>query len=357
MSLVFTEYVRAMVPGGPPPDAELFSVVWSTLRGAMVAELKKRSLWSAPPACLGIPERPKWTEDAVDEIVHDCYAFIFVDRLPSLRAQLKVKDNVEGLVFLSLKNYLYDTQKKYDPLGFRTFEVLRNAIRQAVGEGRLHVLRGDHKVRNSTVLGFAPDADDTALGDDFAESVRKWNDDLLPEMVTARGRRVDEVASRLANHLSHLPDAGIEAFRFKDLVDPLKKDVRVRWRSFWSLEEGETALEDADDDLTVVVRKIRPDSAVEDRDAFAKLLSCMAEALASCEEKTRTREYLGRLWVFLRNHASEAQEDKVPSQRKIAGALGIPRERLAGLQVTLGQWVEDCQADFSQNQPFGKSRR
>ncbi|MCP4655677.1 MAG: hypothetical protein GY856_09690, partial [bacterium] len=321
-------YVRSLEPG-ETQDPDLFAAVWDKLRDALIAELRRRSLWGAPPSYLGICGAAGWSDqDALDELVTDCYTFIFLDRLPGLKAQLKVKPNVEGLVFRGIHNFLYDTQKRHDPLGFGVFGVLQSAVRQSVTAGTLHVLAGAPGVGNDTVLGFAPDHDpEQARGAGLAELVKVWNDDLLPELVTARGKVRDQVTTRLATHLSRLPLRGIEAFRFKDVIDPLKNDVRARWSAVRVQSEGETAVEDGDEDLMVIVRQVRPDSGVEERESFEKLLAGVAEALEGIDESARTRAYLETLWAFLRSHAAESPEEGSATDPADPKAYELPSRR------------------------------
>lgn len=339
--LVFTSFIRALASGARPPP-ELAEAFWRKLRDALLSELRKRSLWSASPGHLGLHGFGAWTDEAVDEVAVDLYAYL-LDRLQHLHAQLRVKPNVEGLVFRNLHNYLYDTQKKHDPLGFRTFAAAQAAVRRLIAAGTLHVLAGDPGGRNDTVLGFAPEAEAGAPADAaFAATVRSWNDDLLPDLVTARGQGRDEVARRLARHVAGLAGEGVAAFRFQDLVAALKSDARARWSAVWSREQGETALEEADDGLLAVVRLVRPDPRIEQRDAFAKILACMAEAFERRAESSKAREDLQKLWDFLCHHAAAGQGDDLPSGRGIARLLGISRDRLPVLRTTLGEWLEEC---------------
>ena len=351
MGLVFTEYIRSLETGSGAPEHQHFAAVWEKLRSAMIAEMKKRGLWNAPPGYLGIHGTASWSdEDAFEEIVADCYAFI-LDRLPSLRTHLKAKANVEGLFFRCISNFLHDTQKKHDPVGFQVFATLKAALRRLLDDGTLYVLEGNPKISNDTVLGFTPGgipAPDTDLG----AHVEGWSGELLPELVTARGRHRDEVEEQLAALVSCLADRGAPTFRVKDLVDPLKRRVRAGWNAIWTEQEGETVLDggDGDGEFVETVRLVRPETDIEERQAFGKLLACMSEALERLDASEKVREYHRRLWLFLRNHAAQPGPDKLPSQRRIAKSLGIPRERLSALYATLGSWIEACQATSGNRQ-------
>ena len=342
---VFTDFVRSLETHGEPEPRRL-AVVRDVLRAALRGELRRRGLWAAPPGYLGAYGYAGWDE-ALEELLAECYTFVFVDRLRSLQAQLRVKPNIDGLVFLNVRHFLHERQKENDPLGAQVFQVLQSAVRGAVAAGELHVLAGDSRIRNETVLGFAPDADPaSAAGRDLHAPAARWNDALLPDLVTLRGRREAEVVERLRGRLPDLRDEGVEAFRFKDLIDPLKADVRARWAALLDHSAGEPAFETGDDEAARAVRLVRPDTGFEERQLYRRLVACVLAAVERLEVNDRTRSYLSTLWQFLRVQAMGAEEpgEGRPSQRRIGDLLGIPRERLPDLYKTLGRLLEACRA-------------
>jgi hypothetical protein len=345
------------------------------LRAALRHELKRRGIWESPPSYLGVFGGESWEafgggmgrQSALEELIAECYSYIFVSRLRSLQAQLKVKPDIEGLVVVNIRHFLHDRQKEHDPIGFQVFEVLRLAVRLAVEEGEIRVLAGDERVRNDTVLGFVAGMD--IPGSSRAEVpslVARWNDELLPDLVTSRGRRQEEVVRRLRERLSDLLREGIGTFRFKDLVDPLKADVRARWAAILEAEQGESVPQLEGQAGETVVRVVAPDGGIEERQFFRKLVECVLKALAGLGVDERTRGYLAVLWQFLRVQASEgteaqpasrlgraltaelsAADEERPSYRRLAEQLRIPRERLPSLYRTLGDLVERCRAAIS----------
>jgi hypothetical protein len=141
----FTRFLRNLEPDQPldQDDDREFEEVWTGLRRLLVSELKRRSLWSLPPACLGIYGCTTWADpEAVEELVADCFVFIFVERFRSLKAQLRYKPNVEGLIVRNVRNFLHETQRRHDPVGYRVFTVLRSAVRDALSAGELQVIAG-----------------------------------------------------------------------------------------------------------------------------------------------------------------------------------------------------------------------
>ncbi len=363
MSGAFTRHVQELEPGREEPPG--WKEMWGELKNVLVRELRRKSLWNMPPRFLGIYGEPEWSlhGDALEELLHDCYIFVFLDRLGGLKDQLLKKDNVEGLVIRNIRNFLYDTQKRYDPLGFRVFVTAQKGVRGAVEAGALFVVGEPSRVRNDTVLGFTPDADrERADRVDLSSEVRSWNDELLPDLVIARGKRRDEIEHRLADLLAELAGEDIKAFRFRDVVTPLKNDARARWIAMGAQEVGEAAFEDADEELVGLVRSVRPSSDFEDREAFVALAECVELLLEQLEESGRMQDYCLALLLFLRiwvaedsngDLAPDAEQvpegfpelgvEKLPSARKLGELLRIPRGRLPALYGILGESVTDCQ--------------
>lgn len=376
MSLVFTELVRK---SEDPSDAELFNAAWRDLGGLLRLELRRRGLWKCPPSYLGIFGWTGWDsliegrppgedlelldEGPLAELTAECFTFVFVDRLAALKAQLLVKPNIEGLVLLNVRHFLLERQRRHDPLGYRVFEMLLQAVREAISRGELYVLAGDPAVRNETVLGFIPEAEPDTPAHDLAGIVAHWNDDLLPELVTARGKEQLEVQDRLRALLRDLWKAGYSSFRFRDVIDPLKNDTRMRWAARMedaAAEPRGLASQAARAHGEAEPRATLPELPIEERDNLAELAGRVAAAIEGLATDRRTRGYLATLWTFLHTQANADQEERPGrgavvedeewghlSHRKLAQLLGIPRERLPELFATLRKLVEESRREGS----------
>ena len=335
--------------------------MWQALRNALVCELRRRSLWYSPPSFLGVYGWESWQAEereagregsALEELLADCYAFIFLERLPRLQAQLTLKPNIDGFVFLYLRNYVHDRQQHHDPMGFRIFKVLRAAVREAVAAGELYVLGGDAKISNETVLavetGEVLEVTRARCGE-LQSIVGRWNDDLMPDLVTAGGTRYRRLLASLRRCLLDLEAAGLRVVRFKELADAFKRDVRQRWAALYQHEEGETALEsEGEDDRHVkAVRLVEPGSRFEDRESYVTLVGCVSEALERLAGSPRGRHYLRTLWGFLRTFAGDGGGEPLPSNRRLAAMLRIPRERFPSLWKVLDSAIRSCQAALS----------
>jgi len=359
---VFTAFVRGL-QGERTPDADLFHDAWHGLRGALAGEMKKRGLWQSPPAYLGVYGWESWdseapqgsgparAQSALGELVADCYAFVFVDRLQSLKRHLQDKPDIDGLVLLNVRHFLHERQKVHDPLGFRVFELLQAAVEEAVASGALHVLAGDRRIRNDTLLGFHPAAEPLATPFGWEEIVRRWNDELMPALVTARTRQQAAVVRQLRECLLELPRHGIGAFRFKDLLAALKRDARGRWAAL--LEEGEQGSVTLAAGALQVPAPELSGSTGESRDSFEHLKRHVSTSIDRMEADSRTRTQLMTLWHYLwRQHGGEGREaggeeagglgrvgKRSPSYRQLGQRLNIPRERLPALFALLRQLV------------------
>lgn len=367
---VFTNFVRSIAEDERLNEQD-FNELWKALGTALRGELKKRGLWESPPSYLGVFGWESWEpagswrgrESALEELLAECYAYIFVSRLRSLQAQLKVKPNIDGLVFLNIRHFLHERQKVNDPIGSQVFEVLQSAVRMAIEERELEVTGGDERIRNDTVLAFRQGVEPATRDREKIPSlVAAWNDELLPDLITLRGRKQEEVVQRLRERLPDLRAEGIEAFRFKDVVDPLKADVRARWASLMDRSQGELAPQAEEESRGDVVRLVQPDMRVEERQVFRKLVDCVLTGVRRLDASEKTRGYLLTLWQFLRVQASDGSEvnpssldvalvaemdDELPSQRKLAEQLRIPRERLPGLFDILRDLLSKCRAAIS----------
>lgn len=355
---VFTEYVRALGPTGEPPDEATFSALWEHLKAALSHELRRRSSWSNPPRFVGLTGWETWDQDALDEMTAEAYQFNFIERLRSLKAQVEMKANIEGLVYRNLRNFLHERQRRHDPLGYRTFELVHRAVALAVERGTLDVRSGDPRLRNETVLALPGSPREATLAMEpirraLAELAPAWVHDLLPDLVTARGRRQEDVASRLAHRLPELGARGIEAFRFQELIDAVKREVRRHWGAVHLHEQGELAMEaeeGEDEEMGRMVRLYQPEPEIEEVQAYRRLTDCISRGVEHEPLDGRARHYLEQLWQALRILSASAEP--IPSRRKLAELLSIPRDRFTELYPILARLLELCRDAVLGRAPF-----
>ncbi len=354
MPSVFTAFVRSL-QGEETPDTDLFRDAWQSLQALLENELRKKGLWQSPPCYVGIYGAERWDGEegerahALGELVADCYAFIFVERLRSLKLQLLEKADIHGLVVLNVRHFLFERQREHDPVGYRLFEILQSLVQEAVAAGHLHVLAGDERVRNDTVLGFtAPAAGAPApaawVGAEAAHLERlvvRWNDALLGDLLGGRGHRQSAAVEDLRRRVLDLTAHGVQAFRFKDLLDPLKHDARVRWAALLANGAAPPSRRRSRP-AEPVARDLLPEGVAESRQSLQFLTRCVSVAIQRLETDSPNRDHLSALWQYLRSEHSDGEG--LPSYRQLSRRLQIPRERLPGLLTALRQLTARCRA-------------
>lgn len=361
---VFTEYVRALSsPEGRQEAEALLPEVWSALRAVAVSELRRRGLWEVPPVYLGFPGWSVWESldgGALEELVSACYESNFVVRLGGLARHLDLKDNIDGLVFLNVRNLLHALQLRHDPVGARVFETLRNAVRSLIDEGRARVLSGSPELLNDTVVGLVPDAPESpAAAPELEVPVTAWSDELIPDLLTARGEEERAATVRtLAERIRGLTRAGFGTVRIRDLIEPLRTAVRARWAAVLARTEERIGIDpgaaadagEHDREFGGLALGYRPDRLAETWDSYLKLTDCVAQTLERLRVRAATAGHLGRLWQYLRLYSLDPGE-RLPSRRALAALLEIPRNRLPGLYRVLGRLVEACREASAAGRP------
>ena len=358
---VFTRYVQTVATGAEPDDA-LVEAVWQTLRRLLRGELRRRGLGERPPSYLGVLGQTSWRAgsgskqgDTLDELVGDCFAFALIERMASLVAQLRKKETIDGVVVRNVRHFVHERQEQHDPIGKRVFTVLRTTLRKAVASGRLHVVAGSKSIHVGTVLAFGPATEEAAPAATLAPHVATWNDELMPELVTTTGRGLAKLEHQLLACITRLTDAGITAFRFRDVLDPLRLDLRGRWSATFQAAFDVGHDGEAEDSVVSLVRAVEALGAdLEHRDTFEALNRCVEERLRASEADVATRKLLWAVWraliAWARTRPSEPDDDLksqlspdvVPSRREMGRRLKIPRDRLPTLYRMIGEFVTGC---------------
>lgn len=344
-----TDYLRSLGAGGEPPGRDDYEAAKELLRAILVREMVRRGLWSAPPSYLGVSGADCWRRELLDELVADAYVEIFLRRLAALQNQLLVRADVGGVIVRCVRQFLHDRQRDNDPLGYKVYEILRDSLSRLLEAGTLRIggadrldgrTAGKARIHNGTVCAFGPDAGFRQPDRvDFEDRVRLWNDELWPELLTAQGRARTRVHERLDDHLVRLGEIGVESFYFKDLVEPMKRDVRGRWS----------------EELANLAEEMASSREAEGGPGFRQLRDCVLGKLQ--KEPAGTRENLRKLWLFLWSYAAGLNPSEVAAKAERAGAapadlglardLGIGRHLIPPLKATLGRLIRACQSAVS----------
>lgn len=321
-----------------PPDEELFASVLERLASLLRAEMRRRGLFTAPPRFLGIVGQSFNDQDTFTDLLYDAYVFAILDRGAALRRRAKNGD-IDGAVRVNVRLFLFERQREQDPVGYRVFDIARDAARQMVGEGRLKIVSEaeDGKIHAGSVLALPPfePADVTETLDD--ELVARWCELLMPDLVMSYRRR--GVVSRLYALISELTGSDVSAFILRGLVEPLK--ALARRRAVALLTGGESAPGDGASSIDLLVQ---PSAEFEQRQALKHLLDCLRGSIDR-RGSMKERNYLHRLLDFLAFWSAMMDEGAArgrPGDAELSRQLDIPRGRLPQLFTTLSDMASAC---------------
>jgi hypothetical protein len=322
MTSVLTRHVRDFGAAGDPAK-EVLAAMKNLLRRRMA----RRNLLSAWPHFLGYGA-PNWdAPGAFDDAVADCYVFAVLTRLEALRNQLRVRDNVDGLIVLNVDHFLLGRQRRYDPVGYAVFGNVRGAVEAAHAAGELIVVglrRG--RLHNQALLrlargGAGAPATETDLLRPALEDAPGWHE-ALPHLVETTEKGQDWVGA----FLHQLRAAGVEAVHCGDLVSVLATRARNDWAALHSVPRGEVAIE-GDDEWGELVRVVAPDSRVEDRDRWEWLKQAVRRRIEGMHVQRRKRESRARVWDALVGLIDEGNWPV--AQAELVRRLGVPRQSLS----------------------------
>ncbi len=344
MSDIYTRYLSSLPDDGRPPDEALFEEVVAQLRTDLKRELRRRGLSTQPPSYLGINEN-RWDGDALEMLVNEVYIYVFMQRVKDLKRQLDVRPNIDGLVVLNIRYCLTGLQREADPIGYRVFEHSKAAALKVIESGAIHILSGNKRIRNDTVLGFDRHKRSEDICQNLDQGAGDLYDALLVEMIQARGRAVPKLIEKLADAVVDLKAAGVKAFRFKDLVDLLKLKVRRCLEGVWA-NESDFGVDEIDEDHKALVPIVRPRFFEDGVRVLDEWLRCVA--LWINELPKDKKAIVWSLWKLLRSFTLDADPDaETPrrlSYRKLGQLLDIDRERVPVLLRTIRHIVRKCRS-------------
>lgn len=364
---VLTRFLKALEPGSEM-DPSIWFAARRRLVWAVARVLRERGLWNRPPSVLGLPGWPSWQAGArsrgelsepLEELVSECVRGLLLQRLRTFKAYLRQCSDLDGLVLSSLRNYLHNLHRDCDPLGSRVFELLQEAASSACQAGDLPSLSGAKRISASAFLtsdcgGIQPQEGQ------LRELVGRWNEHLLPDLVTAPSAERGHLVAELARCLGELEAAELGRVRLGELASLWISDVRSRWQALWDRVEGETPGKDSGSTrrqglglLFVRPLEVTPEGEAVQRQRFHALIECVARAIDQQRDPPRTRRYLHTLLRFLRAFAldqvpelaaSRLSEDPeaLPSDRALAAHLHLPRGLVGSLLDRVRSFLRLC---------------
>ena len=345
---IFSDVVDQLATSKPPDDGDLQELL-RTLRAVLVIELKRRGIWWAPPAFLRVIGQ-SWTAnggEALAELTQSAYLYIFAERLNTLIEGRRRGLDVGPLVIRMVRQFVSKQQRLADPIGYCVYTRLKEAVLQMIDGKDLYRGKAEPRMHNRTVLAFQRLPNGNALvpaeGESLVGLVGGWSEELLPELVTALGKAVRPVVTDLRRRIQSLEGEGIVAFRFGDLVAPLRDEVRRRWHAVRGEVDGEVRFlasgEDGETSESVLVTW--PEHPVE----YESLLDCVTSSIDR-HDPGHEQEPLWRLWLMIRGVTPYGDEPRPVSVAGVSKLIDLSRRQVGKLQKILRSMVSACLSAF-----------
>lgn len=353
--LTFTPLIKQLQANSWKPD-EVFKELREAISIALRIEMKKRGLWDMPPVWLG-DEYEIWNSwsnpEAFDALCIDCYIFAIIKQYKNLQAVLKTSDNIEGLIFLNIRYFVSNIQKKNDSLGHAVAQHARDAVQCAIDKGILvpSELNYKGKVGNKTLLtASSSNTSITPLEKSAILKVLSQNKVWADIRLKLAGKS-QAVQEPLCEIICQLTKSDVLCFQFKTLVNAMKEEVRkARQENFakqMALDIENTIFEETEEDNDTVsimpVQLIEPDTTYEDYESFHELVKQVQEAINQLESQQRVRERLHQVFAEIVDYIETEGEE--PFQTELVKKLDIPKATLSGDMKTLRQLVQQIKSN------------
>lgn len=288
--------------------------------------LRRKGLLSSSPRFLGYCA-DNWFEDGVmDELVEDFYCYLFVSRLPGLENSLARGLELSGFIKWHARNFLHNLQVEADPVGYRVYGWVVQAISSLLERGEVRVL--DIDLSSDSVVRFHGRNREQASEELIGGYVNAWPSDVIFALLGARTLRVPVALDGLAGKILGLRESGVQMFKVGHLVGALKE--RTRNLAADGILGDPIAASD------------------EDSQRYGRLICCVSRAVENAPG-TRERGELRALWAIVLSgmYKGKAIEGKIPTAL-IARELNVPRYRADKIRKMLGNIVVQCQ-DCAEN--------
>jgi hypothetical protein len=309
----------------------VFDSLLKTMAKALRERMSQRGLWKSKTNYLGYLSAGNWDQEAdlFDEIVFDCYVFAIAKRLKSLRNAMQRFDNIDGLVFRNINNFLTERQRTHDPIGYAVAQNLIHALQDAIELGTITpdgLKRG--KICNQTSFSFESSqmTDDPQLISKVLRNNQTWL--KIRIKLAKRNKRVQQ---ELCELICALKDAGIKHFRFKTLVNLMKNDVRASYLSVKIDEPQEEFYIDCDELNSI----------------FNQWYLNILQRIAQANHQRRVRHNLKL--IFISRVKAITQFTEIPSQSELAKQLNVSVGTINAHIKILREYAQQIASDYKSN--------
>jgi len=229
-----------------------------------------------------------------------------------LDAVIKQSQNVDGLVSQYIGFFIMERQKTNDSVGYAVFQHAQKAVQSAI-EKKVLTPNNKGKLSNQTLLTFSSSDSTTSSEEEIYEALR--NNKAWVAIRQQVGKKDKTVQKSLYKILCQLPKYAINCFRFKSLVDAMKKDVRALFPQLGK----EIPIDDPEIDSELP--SCGNDDIYEEYECWRDWCDKMEQAIAQLDESSKIRDKCRKVFTervnLVENNLSS------PSQAEIARRTGF----------------------------------
>ncbi len=303
-------------------DTKLPQQVLDALAKLLRSELHKRGLWIGEPYWLGI-EYSEWdtwkNPKAFNDLLYHCYMYAIVARKQSLHNALKKSENIDHLIYLNIKHFLDDSNKKNNPLSYAVASNVKTTIEKAIKAQILVNQSG--KLNTKTLLSFSNITPHHQVACNYKQlqqsfySIKGWQQiciKLVQNTPTAQNLFYQFICNLGKN-------SNITCFCYDDLMKIMKAETSQLYNLSYSLDKDTAKNELNDDDEIILFTN--PDTSFEDWENWMHSIKQIRQNID--EQSWQQRVKKGAIDVFDKLVELVEADEPIPSQAELANSLNI----------------------------------
>jgi len=322
------------------------------LRHMVKQELRRRGVpHSVLPAYLGL-EAEEWSDlrqkdftdpsregvlhpQPISEFTTEFYIWM-MDSYTELRVAAELNGAIGGLIRTKIRHFIYDRQRKNDPIGSRAYTVAKRACEDLIDTSKMRCLDSSGGLSRDTPLAF--DSSKARLDShEVTEAVRRRSD--CGEVATSiakesKPRATARLGKSLVESKEELPH-----FLFGDYVKPWAQLARSANKSVFRADGSEVQVErteDGQESLELVFH----DSRFVIQEEVEQLKHCLQFLSVEVEASTIQNRVRVRLHEYLRLLPTLLDEDPIPSDADVARRLGVSTSTFAEDKARVREYLE-----------------
>lgn len=322
------------------------------LRHMVKQELRRRGVpHSVLPAYLGL-EAAEWSDlkqkdftnpsleggvcpQPVSEFTTDFYIWM-MDSYTELRVAAELNGEIGGLIRTKIRHFIYDRQRKNDPIGSRAYIVAKRACEDLIDNSKIRCLESSGRLSRDTPLAF--------------DSSKALLDSHEVTEAVCGGSDCGEVATAIANEskpraTARLSESLVESkevlphFLFGDYVKPWAQLARSANKSVFRAGGSEVKVERTEDGEESV-ELVFHDSGFVIHEEVEHLKHCLQFIKVEVEASAIQARVRVRLLEYLQLLPALLDEEPIASDADVARRLGVSTSTFAEDKARVREYLE-----------------